>query len=188
MKKLAVVLMIPALVIFMAAMAFAAQSGWGAIKGTYAMIATGSCLHSTLGFDANNKPISIKDADGKETGVVWGATTMAQAVWTFDSRGGGEVTYGWNYVLDFPPGSPTFGGPIARQFPFAFKFDYEIDHDGVITVYPPPSQPIIQGVLSTDHKTLTLGSANQRQDWVVVGKTVGQVICNTARVLYRVSD
>lgn len=176
MKKLAVVLMIPALVILMAPLAFAGQAGWGAIHGTYAMMATGSCLHSTLGFYGDLTPIP------GEGSVVWGATTMAQAVWTFDSNGTGAVTHGWNYVLDFPPGSPTFGGPIARQNAFSFNFHYEIDHDGVITIYP-PSPPNILGVFSKDHKMVTLGSANYPQD-----SPVGPVICNTARTLYWVSD
>lgn len=176
MKKLAVLVMIPALGVFIAALGFAAQDGWGAIRGTYAMIATGSCLHSTLGFYGDHTPIP------GEGSVVWGATTMAQAVWTFDAHGTGTVTHGWNYVLDFPPGSPTFGGPIARQNAFSFNFHYEIDHDGVITVYP-PAPPNLYGVLSTDHKTLTLGSANTPQN-----SAVGPAICNTARVLYRVSD
>jgi hypothetical protein len=172
MKKLMVVV-ISALVLFMAPLAVAGQSGWGAIQGTYAMIATGSCLYSTLGF---------LDRTPYEGSVVWGATTTAQAVWTFDSRGNGTVTHGWNYVLDFPPGSPTFGGPIARQNAFSFNFHYEIDHDGVITIYP-PSPPNILGAFSKDHKMVTLGSANYPQD-----SPVGPVICNTARTLYWVSD
>jgi|PlaIllAssembly_1097288.scaffolds.fasta_scaffold11417_4 hypothetical protein len=173
MKKLAVVLMIPALVMLMAPLAVAGQAGWGAIHGTYAMIATGSCLYSTLGFYGDHTPVAES--------AVWGATTMAQAVWTFDSRGTGAVTHGWNYVLDLPPGAPGVG-PIARQHDFSFTFHYEVDHDGVITIYP-PSGPNILGVFSTDHKIVTLGSANVPEDL-----TEGPAICNTARTLYWVSN
>ena len=173
MKRLAAVVVMIALATFVAAaMALAGET----IQGTYAMIATGTCLHSTLGFNGDLTPIT---GDGS---VVWGATTMAQAVWTFNFNGTGTVSYGWNYVLDFPPGSPTFGGPIARQHPYSWNFHYETDDNFIITVYPPsPPNPV--GLISWDHKTLTLASANQPQN-----SAVGPAICNTARVLYRLHD
>jgi hypothetical protein len=177
MKKLALFLMIPALALLGPSTAPAFYfHHWGGIHGTYAMTATGSCLHSKLGFNANLTPIT------GEGSVVWGATVMAQAIWTFESDGTGTVS-GTNYVLDFPPGSPVFGGSIARQNPISFNFHYEMTHDGAITVYPPlPPNPV--GMISQDHQTLTLTSANQVQ---AVG-ALGYAICNVGRVLIRVKD
>jgi hypothetical protein len=177
MKKLAVMVLLPAVVIFVAvAMASADKDGWGAIHGTYSMTASGGCLHSSLGFNANLTPIT------GEGSVVWGATVMAQAIWKFESDGTGTVS-GTNYVLDFPPGSPVFGGSIARQNPISFNFHYEMTHDGAVTVYPPlPPNPV--GMISQDHQTLTLTSANQVQ---AVG-ALGYAICNVGRVLIRVKD
>jgi hypothetical protein len=175
MKKLAVMVLLPAVVIFVAvAMASADKDGWGAIHGTYSMTASGGCLHSSLGFNANLTPITGS--------VVWGAIAMPQGIWTFDSHGTGTVS-GTNYILDFPPGSPVFGGPIARQSPISFNFHYEVTDDGAITVFP-PLPPNLVGMISKDHKTLTLSNANQVQ---AVG-VLGYAICNFTRNLIRVEE
>ncbi len=51
MKRLVAVVMMIAIATFMAAPPASAQDrGWGAIQETYGMIASGSCLHSILGF------------------------------------------------------------------------------------------------------------------------------------------
>lgn len=175
MRKLGMLMMIPALAMLLApAMASAEHGGWGAIHGTYSMTTSGGCLHSNLGFNANLTPITGS--------VVWGAIAMPQAIWTFGSDGTGTML-GTNYVLDFPPGSPFFGSPIARQNPISFKFHYEVTEDGAITVYP-PLPPNLAGMISKDHKTLTLSNANQVQ---AVGP-LGYAICNFTRTLIRVEE
>ena len=174
LKKLAVLVILPVLVVFIAVMASAGDRGWGAIQVTYFMTATGGCLHSSLGFNANLTPTTGS--------AVWGAFAMPQGTWTFESDGTGSVS-GMNYILDFPPGSPVFGGPIARQSPISFNFHYEVTPAGAITVYP-PVPPNLDGMISKDHKTLTLSNANQVQ---AVG-ALGYAICNFSRVLIRVND
>jgi len=176
MKKLTVVVMMIAIAAVMLATMASADDHhhWWGIQGTYAMTATGSCLHSTLGFNANLTPITGS--------AVWGATVTPQAIYTFESDGTGTAS-GTNYILDFPPGSPVFGGPIARQSPISFNFHYEVTHDGAITVYP-PLPPNLVGMISKDHKTLQLSNANQVQP---VG-ALGYAICNIARVLIRVEE
>ncbi len=172
MKRLVGMMSGVALVIWMAASLASAQ-GWGALAGTYSMTATGSCLHSTLGFTSEKKPITGS--------VVWGATVMPLGLWTFESDGTGSVT-GTNYILDFPPGSALFGGPIARQSAIAFPFHYDVS-EGVITVYP-PAPPNLHGLIATDHKTLTLSNAGEVQS---VG-ALGYAICDITRTLIRVGE
>jgi hypothetical protein len=175
MKKLAVLAMIPALALFMAAtMASADGHHWRGFHGDYAMIATGNCLHSPAGFTGlvPNSPL------------VWGASIMAQAIWTFDSDGTGTVK-GTNYVIDFPPANPPTVMPGVRQNPVLFTFQYYVTSDGAITVtQQTPLGPLtLVGMISRDHKTLTLGNANQ-----VGPSLVGPAICNIGRVLIRVKE
>jgi hypothetical protein len=175
MKRLALMVMIPALVMLTAATVTAGERvGWGAIQGTYSMNAAGSCLHSTGGFDINLKPLPGS--------VVWGATAMPLGIWTFASDGTGKVS-GTNYILDFPPGSPLLGGPMARQAAFSYDITYEVTKDGEITVYP-PGPPNLVGMISKDHKIITLSNANQVQ---AVGP-LGSAICNFTRNLIRVDE
>jgi hypothetical protein len=85
MKKLAVVVMMTAVATFMpAAMASAEHHDWWGIHGEYAMIAAGSCLHSTLGFNTDLTP--------KTGSVVWGAPVMTEGIWTFEHDGTGVVS------------------------------------------------------------------------------------------------
>lgn len=172
MKKLAAVTMMLALVALTAAMASAQNSGWGAIHGTYSMTASGGCLHSSLGFDG------LKPKAGS---LVWGAVIAPRAIWTFASDGTGAVS-GTNYILDFPPGSAALG-PIARQAPISFTFQYEVTDDGTITVFP-PAPPNLVGMISKDHKTLTLSNANEVQS----AGGLGSAICNVTRNLIRVEE
>lgn len=194
MKKLAAFLTIPALVLLVASTASAFRfHHWGGIHGTYAMIATGSCLHSTGGFDNQNQ--NVPDAPPAWTpqsnSVVWGATTMAQATWTFKSDGTGAVL-GTNYVIDFPPdGSPSppfSGAPVARQNPIAFSFGYVLTPDGEVEVKLPNGFVLAVGRISIDHKTMTLWSANVVQPWKINNVQYGDVICNTGRLLIRVKE
>jgi hypothetical protein len=182
-KKLAVAVMTTVTVaLMMTAMAWAADhDGWGihgwGIQGEYAMIATGSCLHSTLGFDGNLRP--------NPGSVVWGAPVMAQGLWTFEGDGTGFVLNLTNDVLTLPPGNPPTT-PIGASQTVSPRvpFKYDVTPDGEITVRLGPLPILMAGMISLDHKTLTLGSANQVQP---VGGT-SYAICNVGRVLIKLSD
>jgi hypothetical protein len=179
MKKLCVLAMIPAVAMLLAGsttLAWDDHYYWGGIHGEYAMTATGSCVHSTLGFNDDFSPIT---GDGS---VVWGATTFAQATWTFKRDGTGSVS-GTNYVLDFPPGNPSYNGALAHYNPIVLTFKYELAHDGNITVTLLPSGVKFVGSVSNDQETMTLPSPFQFQQ--VPGSVA---LCNTARILIRVSD
>jgi hypothetical protein len=130
MKKFAIVVIIAGLSIFVSA-AVASDGGHGGKKlnGEYVMLATGSCLHSTLGFNSDYTPITGNGS------VVYAASTMAQAIWTFKTDGTGTVE-GDNFVIDYPPGYPEKGSKL-RENHFAFSFTYEITREGVITVTLP---------------------------------------------------
>lgn len=190
MKKLAVVVMIIAIASFMAVPMASADDHhtWG-LHGDYAMIATGSCLHSTQGFTNQSEPNTPPAWVPQSNSVVWGATTMAQATWTFKSDGTGAVL-GTNYVIDFPPnGSPSppfYNAPVARQNPIGFSFGYTLTPDGGIEVKLPNGFVLAVGMISLDHKTITLWSANVVQPWIVNSVQYGNVICNTGRLLIRV--
>ena len=195
MKKIALIGIIAALCMFMsAAVASAGDSHWGAIRGNYEMIATGSCLHSSLGFDPTTAS-GLQAWTPKAGSTVWGASTLTQGTWTFKRDGNGTLT-GINFVIDFPPvGSPDppfFGSPVARQNAFTdFPFTYMVTHDGVITVQL--GSQTLDGMISKDHKTITLGSANQPGKFYYLDENgvyvqYGEVICSSGRVLIRVAD
>jgi hypothetical protein len=201
MKKPALFLITVAFAVLVNASMASAQ-----VVGTYEMVATGSCLHSTTGF--------IEDSAGKVLGppfvpkpgsTVWGATTMAEATWVFYPDGTGFFT-GLNYPIDFPPGSPFVGpppagstsqwGPRARQGGIGNDFKYHlIGSDIIIELYAPTIPPSYQtkvgelvGAVSLDKKTLTIPSANQVYNFTTLAPPLYWAVCNTARVLIRVGN
>jgi len=183
-KKLAVVVMMIAVTTFTtAAMAAAADHDEWAIHGEYAVVATGSCLHSTLGFENLIPPPGSPVWTPKPGSVVWGAPIMWQGIWTFE-RNGTAVASLTNNIITLPPGDPLGNPPTppgARPVHFLFPFTYQVTPDGEITVAF--GQMTLIGMVSMDHKTLTLGSANQVQQ--IPGS---KAICNVGCVLIRVSD
>ncbi len=184
MKKLAVVVMMIAIATFMAApMASANDHDWWDIHGKYAMIAAGACLHSTLGFETPPAGSVNTDLVPKFGSLVWGAPVMTQGIWTFEGDGTGVAAL-TNNILTLPPGNPpaTPFGAGHTFFP-EIHFTYEVTPDGEITVQLGPLPLNMAGMISMDHKTLTLGSAGQIQP---VGGAYA--ICNVDRVLIRVSD
>ena len=175
MKKLAAVVMMIAVTTFMGATVSADDHNGWAIDGEYAVIGTGTCLHSTLGFNADLTPITGS--------VVWGAPIMWQGIWTFE-RNGTAVASLTNNIITLPPGDPLGNPPTppgARPVHFSFPFTYQVTPDGEITV--PFGQMTLIGMVSMDHKTLTLGSANQVQQ--IPGS---KAICNVGCVLIRLSE
>ncbi len=197
MKKLAVVVMMTAIATFMAtAIASAgADKGWDNIHGQYAVIATGACLHSTGGFDNVNPnpaaPPIWTPAAGSE---VWGAPVMAYATYTFerDGTGASSVT---NNIITLPPGDPILFANYqhfvgARQVPPALTptpFTYKVAPDGVLTVWQGPLT--LTGMVSTNHKTLTLANGDQVQPYLQSATHPNSsAICNVGRVLIRVDE
>jgi hypothetical protein len=182
MKRLALVVMVIAATFVTVAMA-SAQDGWGAVQGTYGLIAPGSCLHSIGGFKSTQPPF-VPNADSH----VWGATTLALGTVTFKADGTGTVS-GTNYIIDFPPGGPNpplFDSPAARQAPFALSFRYDVENGAITVTFS--NNIVAAGSISQDHKTITLVSANQVQPFVVNGTQYGSVVCDTGRTLIRMGE
>ena len=177
MKKITFILIIIALSIFMsAAVVSAGGHGWKRFHGVYEMISNGTCLHSSLGYTDSIPPFIPIAGTGS---VVYVGTTMAQGTWTFERNGEGTFSF-INYVTILPGGSI---GPLATQNEgFDIPFSFEVTKYGEITVYYGGIE--LTGRISMDRKTMTLGSANQIQDFTDYG--LGYAICNTGRFLVRV--
>jgi hypothetical protein len=184
MKKLAVFLMIPALVLLTAAMASADWYYLWGVQGEYAMLATGTCLHSNSGFtqgsDGAYRP-NLTKPDGTAA-KVWSGSTIAEGIWTFKGDGTGTAAV-TNYII-IPPPDPDprvfTNPPVGNQ---TFSFSYQVASDGKITVNAPAiGLPLLEGWVSLDlgHKTMTLRSANQVQHPGV------DQICDVGRILIRV--
>ena len=161
MKKIAPIMMITALSVFMfAAVESADGKGWKRFHGVYEMTAKTNGLISTCGYEEGGPPYVAKDGDDCR---VWATADTAYGTWIFERDGTGTAE-GRNFVFDFPPGPPNVG-PRARNNDFKFDFDYEITHGGVITVWVTTTEPvdltplILTGRVSPDRKTMTLNNA-----------------------------
>jgi hypothetical protein len=196
MKKLVIIVMMIAIATFMAAAMASADDhdGWG-IHGQYAVIATGACLHSTGGFvNVNPNPAAPPIWTPAEGSEVWGAPVMAYATYVFerDGTGGSSVV---NNIITLPPGDPILFANYphfvgARQVLPALTptpFTYQVAHDGVLTVQQGPLT--LTGMVSTDHKTLTLANGDQVQPYLQSATHPNSsAICNVGRILIRVGE
>ena len=190
MKKLALIVIIAALSITVSMSVAFAEKPWN-LNGDYAMIASGACFHSTTGFSqtSENSGLYVPNAGA----VIWSATTAATAYWTFESDGTGTVWSGKNYVIDYPPGNtipPAVpqGAPasVNRMNQFGFTFTYTVTPYGDITVTPDPNPfnlPVLEGTVSQDKKTITLGSMNK-----LGGSPKGFAVCSVTRVLTKTAN
>lgn len=165
------------------------------IVGTYEMIATGSCLHSTDGFTSGSNihgtyytPIEYEDT------ITWGATTRIEATWVFYGNRTGSFS-GTNYIIDFPPGSPgppggPAWGPRARQCPVGATITYEVDGSDITIRLP--NGTLLQGSISLDKKNITLLSPNELFNYTVAPlpelKALYHAVCNTSRILIKVGN
>lgn len=184
MKKIALIMMITALSVFMlAAVVSADGNGWKNFHGVYEMTAKANGLHSTWGFSDGPpyRPSTVDpDPSDEETASrVWGSADVAYGTWKFFRNGKGTAE-GMNYAFDFPPGGPFFDGPIARNNPFYLEFDYDITRKGDITVTVTNLffELNMTGKISQDRKTMTLYNA-----YTKIGPTA---IFMASRVLIRV--
>jgi hypothetical protein len=193
MKKLSLIVIIAALFSFMSvgiASAKDKDQSRGGIQGTYEMIATGSCLHSPSGFeettDTLGNPLYVpNDSEG-----VWGATTSAVGTWKFYSHGTGHADI-WNYPIDFPPGSDSWG-PRARSQNLVYDTKYQVHKDVIIIKLYVPDGTFSQqrgelvGSVSLDKKTLTIPTELQYINFG--GPPLYTAVCNVMRILIQVGN
>jgi hypothetical protein len=187
MKKLALIVTIAALSITVSMSVAFAEKPWN-LNGDYAMIASGACFHSAKGFTEPTAGLYVPSTD--TANVVWSATTAATAYWTFESDGTGTVWSGKNYVIDFYPGNTVHAldapDSVNRMNPFGFTFTYTVTPYGDITVTPDPNPfrlPVLEGTVSKDKKTITLGSMNK-----LGGSPKGDAVCSVTRVLTKTAN
>jgi len=147
MKKLAVVLMIPALVLLAAAMVVAQDTDWGAIysiKGVYAVTGFSTCLPA-------------------------GSSGIFEADYTFNGDGTGSVTDG--FIRNLTPNGAklatytayfqyevTRDGRITFEYPYPPGGNYVVPRDlsGNALGYVLWDRGPGHGVISSDGKTITV--------------------------------
>ncbi len=185
MKRLAVSMMVPALAIFMVVvMASAQDTGWGAIHGTYELIATGNCMHSTtdFGFSGAGTAGSPYTANPGPTHYI--STYFGEGTWVFQSDGSGTMEVTQSCILpDQAQQKLIPSAPLTMEtIPFTYQF---LDDKRIKVTIGFPVYLELFGRVSRDHKTMTLNSTMQKQ--VVAGAYPYQV-CNIGRVLIRVEE
>lgn len=190
MQKLAAAVIMIAIALFSTpAMAADGEGEAFFLNATYAMSATGSCLHATGGFSTVTP-----------SGTTWGASTMTEGTWLFRPDGTGHASL-TNHIVTPPPGAPAqLSIPPIDTKAVAFDFTYAANTQGVIVVWmsvlasppsasPPPPSDFktleLVGRISIDKKTLVLNNSNQFQ---YVPYASSYAICNITRVLTRVAD
>jgi hypothetical protein len=204
MKKLAVVAIMTAIATFMAAaMASADDHHSNDIQGDYAMTGPGSCLYSRVPFNTN---LTLPDSNN------WIASKLTVGTWTFERDRTGKAQYMLYGIATSQAAFPTATGDSDAV---SFEFTYTVTEDGTITGELKPGTYVdtfvkgpfaglglwstfdklsFFGMVSTDHKTLTLNSASEVQTATVFKGTSTTPlatlyeICNYGRILIRVSD
>jgi len=180
MKKLAVLLMIPALAMFMVpSLASANWYYWWGIQGTWQMSASGSCLHSS-------EPYSQSAAGGwiaPGTSNVYAGVTVANGTWIFKHGGG---TYSQRiYATILPGGDISIPVEVRVLAAKDVAFTYAITPSGDITVTQTNNGIQSFGSISIDKKTMTLLTANNVQNFPA---PFWYTICNTERTLIKVGE
>lgn len=180
MKKIVALMMIPVLALSMAVVASAGGHHWGFIQGTYEMVATGSCIHSSGGFNFSGSGTPLDPTIAAPIGSYWASVYVGQGTFTFESDGTGTMRVTQSCILPDKATQATAPPESADPGPFSYQFS----ENGTIIVTIPAVGLELSGRLSQDHKTMTLVSAMQYQP---LGPT-GHQICDIARVLIRVKD
>jgi hypothetical protein len=191
MKRLAVLMMIPALAMFMVpALASANWYYWWGIQGTWEMSASGSCLHSSDPYYQD--PARNNWWTAPVGSQVYAGVTVSNGTWIFKANG--EGTYSQTiYATILPGGATSMPGPAGSPLPVPLEvrviaqkdqlFTYAITPSGDITVTTGGIELI--GNISKDMNTMTLLSANNVQKF---GGNFQYTICNTARTLIKVQE
>ena len=191
MKKLSV-LACAALVstLVFGSMAFAWHwNWWDDFHGTYEMVASGICNHSTDGW--LDKTGALNGPNPPWTPVagskIWAANATIQATVNFKRNGKGSLK-GINYISLLPGGQPVDGIKDFQvsQGPVETDFTYEITNDGEITITT-TGGTIMNGMITRDWNVINLVNANQILN--LTGTPYkSYAIQNLVRILVRTSD
>ena len=177
MKKYAVVTV---MLLVVSPLAFAAD--WSKFSGEYEMTASGSCIHSSAGFNKD----TLKVLPG---GVVYAGTTAWIGTWTFKSNGTGTYSDLFYATVTPPPtvppkdNDPVVGG-IRTFSDDDVSFTYKINAFGDITIndgtieYTGRVTPDLKNIVLLDKPTIQ--GPYPAPFWYL--------ICNTARNLVRVGN
>lgn len=183
MKKITLVLNIIVLSVFMSANVTLAN-GWKYFIGTYAMSASGSCIHSQYGYDP------IVDYPWGQTinatpGVVYAGTTVSNGTWVFNKDGTGTYSYTM-YATVTPPvqlASCNIPGGIRIFEVNEYKFTYEVTHSGNITIQTQEGDTL-EGTISKDKKTIVLLDDPHEKGFIDFCFWY-KIICTATRTLIR---
>jgi len=207
MRKLAVVVMMFAMAIAVtAALADDHHHEWG-LRGTYAMTGTGNYLWAPGGFTngfSNN---------------AYASHVVMEGIWSFEPNGFGKVKF-TQYGLASPPmlGDNTGHSVQASSITWSIAFQYKIENDKIRGwVIDTPGQPYdgeftsppgnlglkvnvdkysFSGIVSSDHKTITLNTLNEIQIYTLTPTDpyphkdpwTCAAILNVGRTLIRIDD
>jgi len=176
MKKIALIVSVAALFIFMtAAMVSADRNRWHGFHGEYAMSGSGNCIYSPGGFSPINTPL----------GDSWGAYYTVEGIWNFEPNNKGTFQGKQFGMAPYP-----YQYPNSTSVEFSFDFKYTVDHDGFITgnmkdgsflgeyitgpnagKTPARTYTVdkfsFSGWVSQDHKNITLNSGSELQTFTV---------------------
>jgi len=187
MKKITLVLIIIVLSVFISA-AVAMAKGWKHFQGTYAMSASGSCIHSQNGYDWGQ----FIDA---RPGVVYAGTTVSNGTWVFKKDGTGTYSYIMYATVTPPVQEPSCDIPGGiRIFSSShndangdavneYSFTYEITHFGKITIDNEEGDTL-EGSISMDKKAIILLDAPWEKG--PFGCPWYTIICTAIRTLIKV--
>jgi hypothetical protein len=198
-RKLAVFVMIAAIAMFMV-VGIASAGNNNLVTGDYAVTAGMSCMATPFGF--NDKLIANVPASVSNISITF------QGIGTFKHDGTGSLeTTGVQLSIPQVPGPPPFT-PSGSAFQFSFTFTYNVADNDTITIDADKDSfqvtydtgPItgatftadiysLSGMVSADHKTLTLGSPTTLIQTVTFqlpqGPVVFNMICNGSYVFTR---
>jgi len=201
-KKLAVFVIIAAIALFtVVAIALADDDvGKNHLQGEYGVTAVVSCLIAPFGFNDNLTPINPASASSN--------SHTLQGISTFNRDGTGS--FNSTGVLITPSPVPPPQLPHASAFHSSFTFTYDVADDDTITIdadkdsfkvtfdtgpLPPgggftADQYSLAGMVSVDHKTLTLGRPTTLiQTCTFINTPIAfNMICNGSYVLTRLDQ
>ena len=175
MKKPIIVLMIIVLSVFMSANVTMAK-GWKYFKGTYAMSATGSCIHSENGYVWGTFIDAV---------VAYAGTTVSNGTWLFKKDGTGTYSYTMYATVTPPVQPPTCGIPGGIRIFEAndYTFTYEVTHSGNITIETQEGDTL-EGTISRNKKTIVLLDDPHEKGPLGVCPWY-RIICTATRTLMR---
>lgn len=153
MKKFIATMIIMALCIAPTA-ALADDYGWKRFHGTYAMTASGSCIHSQNGY--TEVDYGWYKAIEANAGTVYAGTTVWTGTWTFEQNGKGIYSDKF-YATVTPPASGSVVGGVRIFEDSEVPFTYEMTAFGQITITE-DNAPYLEytGTISPDRKNIIL--------------------------------